>query len=50
MMIKVKWTPQNAVFHRKVNVHAASDQSVPVKDRMTTFDGSTINCLIGAPR
>lgn len=47
MLIKVKWTPQNAAFHRMVNKHDLYDSSIELKDRVTTFDGMPVNCSIG---
>ena len=47
MLIKVRWTPQNAAFHRKVNMFDLYDDSVELKNRLTTFDGPPANCAIG---
>lgn len=45
-IIQAKWTPQNAYFHRKTNMHDVEDQSVQFHTRLTTNDGPTINCVI----
>lgn len=47
MLIKVRWTPQNTAFERKVNIHDLYDDSVELKERLTTFDGPPVNCAIG---
>ncbi len=47
MLIKVRWTPQNTAFHRKVNMHDLYDESVELKHRLTTFDGPLVNCAVG---
>ena len=48
MLIKVRWTPQNAAFHRKVNMNNLYDDSIELRNRLTTFDGPSSNCAIGA--
>lgn len=45
-IIQVKWTPQNAYFHRKTNMYDVQDASIEFHKRLTTIDGPTINCII----
>lgn len=47
MIIRVRWTPQNAIFQRKTNLNNLLDEKVELKNRLTTIDGPTINCSIG---
>src|SRR3990167_1170168 len=45
-IIQVKWTPQNAYFHRKTNMHDSEDPNIQFHKRLTTIDGPTIDCVI----
>ncbi len=47
-LVKLKWSPQNAMYHRQVNLHSMTDTSVDIVSRLTTFDGPTIRCRTGS--
>jgi hypothetical protein len=39
-LIKVTWSPQFCLMHRKTNINDLSNAKVPIAERLSTFEGA----------